>query len=349
MTLRIDRRDFVAAGLAALAQGSLLGHSPLLAADQLTSAQGKQVLDLRGNGANPKVQNPEKPPVMSSVAVSSGGKLFATAGDDHCVRVWNHEDGKLLQTLSGHQDWVRCVLFVPNGSKLFSAGDDHCIIVWNLATGQPERVHPRHDQVVYSLALSADARRLAAVGFETTVRVYDVPSGQELLHLAGPCNELRAVTFSPDGKYLATAGRNGQIRIWSLSDGQPWLDIAADSLRIRSLAYSPSGDVLASAGDGRSIALWETQGGKLLGRLSSKKAKVMAIRFCGPARLASGGTDNLVRIWDTGQQIEEFQLTGHTGTVTALDYDAPTDVLVSASYDTTVRVWPLRQGDGVTR
>jgi WD40 repeat protein len=203
------------------------------------------------------------------------------------------------------------------------------------------RVHPRPAQVGYSLALSADARLLAAAGFESTVRIYEVASGQEVQRFAGPCADLRSVVFSPDGKHLAVAGRTGQIRIWSLADAQIWLDIAADTQRIRSLAYAPGSDMLASAGEGRSIALWETQGGKLLGRMTNK-SKVMALEFCGASRLASGGTNNLVHVWDIRQQAEEFQLAGHTGTVTALDYDARTDVLVSASFDTTVRVWPLK-------
>jgi WD40 repeat protein len=37
-----------------------------------------------------------------------------------------------------------------------------------------------------------------------------------------------------------------------------------------------------------------------------------------------------------------YRLVGHTGSVTALVWDAAEQVLISGSFDTTVRVWPLK-------
>ena len=36
-----------------------------------------------------------------------------------------------------------------------------------------------------------------------------------------------------------------------------------------------------------------------------------------------------------------MSLVGHTGSVTALDFDEPSALLVSGSYDTTVRLWQV--------
>jgi WD40 repeat protein len=69
---------------------------------------------------------------------------------------------------------------------------------------------------------------------------------------------------------------------------------------------------------------------------------VLSLAFCGPTRLATGGSDNLIRLWDLNKANEALRLVGHTGSVTTLVWDAGTDQLVSGSFDTTVRFWDLK-------
>jgi WD40 repeat protein len=45
----------------------------------------------------------------------------------------------------------------------------------------------------------------------------------------------------------------------------------------------------------------------------------------------------LIRIWDLKQRVKIAELAGHTGSVVSLAYGG--NVLISAGYDTTVRVW----------
>jgi len=67
---------------------------------------------------------------------------------------------------------------------------------------------------------------------------------------------------------------------------------------------------------------------------------MMAVAFVGPNRLATGGSDDVIRIWDLVARQEVERLSGHTGSVMALAYRGGT--LVSAGFDATVRVWRPR-------
>ena len=71
-----------------------------------------------------------------------------------------------------------------------------------------------------------------------------------------------------------------------------------------------------------------------------RPAKVYALTFIGPRYLASGGSDNLIRIWDLATAAEVGRLVGHEGSVATLDCDQ--DVLVSGGYDATVRIWSIK-------
>ena len=64
----------------------------------------------------------KKPPVVTSVAISPGGGQMCAVGDDHVVRIWSLENGKLLHRMSGHTGWVRSVIYSPDGRTLASAG-----------------------------------------------------------------------------------------------------------------------------------------------------------------------------------------------------------------------------------
>jgi WD40 repeat protein len=296
----------------------------------------------------PQPTNPQqKPPVITAVAVALGGEHVATAGDDHLVRIWSASSGQLLHTLKGHTDWVRTLAFSPDGQTLASAGDDHAIVIWDLATAKKLAQLPPHPHVVYSLAYSPDGKYLATAGFEETVRIYDGASRQLVKELAGPGADLRCVAFSPDSSRLAAAGRTGQVRAWTVATGEVDLEIAAAGLgRLRTLAWLPDGQKLVSAGENRLLCVWDAHSGQPLGRVHCQTGKLLSMVVCGENLIATGGSDNVIRVWNWQTEAESEALVGHTGSVASLAFDSASRTIISGSFDTTVRVWRLKQPQG---
>ncbi len=281
----------------------------------------------------------DKPPVITAVAIVSGGGQVATAGDDHVVRIWSTTTGRIEQTLKGHSDWVRSLAFSPDGQTLVSAGDDRRVILWQVSSGKPLLQLPPHPRAIYGVAFSPDGALLAAVGFEHKVRIYNARTGTQVKDLEGPGTDLRSVVFSPDGRQLAVAGRSGQIRVWAMPSGTIQLEIAAGLGRLRTLAYLPAGDKLVSAGEGRVISLWDAHTGQQAYKFSCPSGKVLSMTVCGENLIATCGSDNVVRIWNWQTQAEADRMLGHTGSVAALAFDPASGMIISGSFDTTVRVW----------
>ncbi|KAG8741302.1 protein with putative role during mitosis [Ceratobasidium sp. 414] len=114
------------------------------------------------------------------VVPSDDGKLLATCSNDHTARIWDastaenkmemrgHENvvevvvfapvaayaaiQELASIEAGHHNWVRGLVFHPNGQLLLSACDDKTIRVWDLKTGRCTKTIEAHDHFVTSLA-----------------------------------------------------------------------------------------------------------------------------------------------------------------------------------------------------
>jgi WD40 repeat protein len=255
-------------------------------------------------------------------------------------------DGTLITQLREHVDWVRAVAFHPAGKKLLTGGDDRVLLIWNLETHAVEHRVGIPQGVVHCAAFRPDGKTAAAGGFDDVVRIIDIENGQVARELKASASDVRAIAFSPNNQMLAAAGRDGVIRIWNLADYSLRLDIPAHRMRIRALAFSPDGTQLASAGDDRKYFLWSIDGTRDA-TLSHPNGRIFSLSFLGPDHLASGGSDNVIRVLDVRSRRELAQLVGHSGSVAALDYNVEGGLLASGGFDTTVRLWKPLAGQVV--
>lgn len=346
---RTDRRDFFrqvaaasAGGLFAAWQNNLWGETPVspLGPAQVGTEHTAAVFSWPSRAIQlPTDPEDPKPPVVTALRVHREGQLLASAGDDHIVRVWDMADGRLRQRLALHTDWVRTVDYSPNGKILATAGNDRRILLWDAVEGKFTGELARRAEAVSHVHFSPDGTLLAAVGFQGTASVYDVTTGEEKHKFDTPCEDMRQVLFSPDGTAVATGGRCGTIRVHSLANGQTLRDIPAHKRRIRAISYSADGQFLASTGEDRSVHIMPMAAAGVGYRLPPRPVKLLSLVFYSATQLAVAGSDNMIRLWDVAQRQEIGLLSGHTGSVAALDCLGK--FLISAGYDTTVRVWTI--------
>jgi WD40 repeat protein len=331
----MHRRNFCRlAGLAPCWAWALARHPVAAAAEPSTVPTTSPTRTIE---VDPDVETAE-PPVMTAVAVSPDGRLIAAAGDDHFVRLWSTADGSLTAAWREHTDWVRAVAYHPAGKRLLTAGDDHQARLWDLSNGAVLKVARNPGGVLHRALFLPDGKRWITSGFDDRVRIYDAESGEPVRELTAASDDVRALAVAPNGSSLAAAGRNGVLRIWDLADYKQIAEAPAHRMRVRVLTYSSDGGRIVSAGDDRKFFSWSAEGVRET-TLANPPGRLMAAAFLDADRVAVGGSDNVIRIIDVASRRELQQLTGHTGSIAALDYFADTGLLASSSFDTTVRLW----------
>lgn len=331
-TMITRQRHLHILGAAAWVSAFCLSSGPLRAQTVFTGMIGREI-------RIPNCEMLGRAPVVTSVRLQPGGTRLAVAGDDHLISIWDLAEDRLVLRLRGHVDWVQGLAFSPDGRVLVSAGNDRQVIFWDVRDGQRLGSLDGPPCTVTQLAFNHRGDQLAVTGFECGVRTYDVVKRQLIRRLDGPSVDLRALAFSPDDRWIAVGGRNGRISVWQTHDGKPAFDYTAHRQRVRDLAFSPGGDQLVSCGEDRRVhvrLLSEDRGFDL----PPSPGKVYALAFCSPTCLATGGSDNVVRLWDLTQRQQVGELNDHQGSIVALASDG--DILVSGGFDTTIRIWELK-------
>jgi WD40 repeat protein len=289
--------------------------------------------------ASPNGRADERAPVITATRIRHGGQEFATAGDDHRIYLWRLIDGQLIRKLNGHQDWVQALAYSPNGEWLASAGNDRRILIWDVERGSLAQTLADPREAVTGLSWSPDGGQLVSVGLEDRLRIYNSKTWQVEQELVCPSSDIRCVDHSADQRWLAVAGRQGHVRLWDRTQNDRVQDYQPHRQRVRALGFAPDSDYLVSAGEDRKIHVISLAHSNAAFELPGSSAKILALTFYGSQELATGGSDNLIRLWDLAERRELGTLAGHRGSVASLTGNGA--VLISSGFDTEVRIWTI--------
>lgn len=59
----------------------------------------------------------------------------ATGSRDKSIKIWDGRSGTCIATLTGHDNWIRAIVWHPDGRYLLTASDDKAIKIWDLTAG----------------------------------------------------------------------------------------------------------------------------------------------------------------------------------------------------------------------
>ncbi len=208
---------------------------------------------------------------------------------------------------------------------------------------------------VTDLAVTADGDTLLTYGFGLPLRLWSVSERRMIKGFTGPgvldfqkgsrLEHLRCA-LSPDGSLLLmTYVLDNSLRVFG-RNGVKQYDFEEHTAPIRQAQFSQDGMKIVTASDDGRALLFDTTTSRIESELIGHQGAVTCVALDrNRTRVATGGEDRTVRIWNaaTGEEMRVLDA-HHTAPLSAIDWSEDGELLVTASLDDTLAVW--RASDG---
>lgn len=313
-------------------------------------------------------------------ALSTDGKLAASAGEDDTVRLWRLPELAPIAVLQGHQWGVTGCGLSADASLLVSAGGDGTACLWDTAAAQEGRP-TGHSQLVECCDFGPGGTCLLTASTDGTFRRWAVSTGAEqgrvvrhpgstvqmarhggrvvlaagddgaVILVSSPEAEAVPVgthgaqvwglSLVSDGTTAVTAGPDGACWTWGLGGSAERLALPGDGQPLRTCAGDPSGSRVAAAGDSGIVHVYDVET-RSHTQLTGHQAPIWSVVVSAAGHVAAGAKDGSVRLWSSGRPGAGQLLGRQAGSVERLLWAGP-GRLASGAVDGSIAVWPVTE------
>jgi hypothetical protein len=308
-------------------------------------------LRARGAGAFRELGTFGEPPATKEAALSPVSDIFAVAGADGAIRLWDLRSRNRVNTLrtdlhrrTSHDAGALALAFSPDGSLLASAHVDGVVHLWDMSTGDEVPVRLRHDESVGALAFSPDGATLATGSLDATLRLFDVGAalaGEARRELVRQPSGVTALAWIGGGEWILTGHFSKVLRLTDPHRGRLIATLPPPEARVNLLVLSPDGRHLAVSSDDRVVRLYDLATREQVAQFGELKRPATSLCF-----LADGGflatvcQDKFVQLWDVEAQSLASTLWGPADeSFVSLALFGESNHLAAAVADGRIRVW----------
>ncbi|WP_295556075.1 serine/threonine-protein kinase [uncultured Hyphomicrobium sp.] len=203
-----------------------------------------------------------------------------------------------------------------------------------------------HVGPVTGVAYATDGASLATIGADARLKIWNTASGTLTRTIEldnGPATALAVF-----GNNALTGHATGDVVLWDWQRAEKVAAFKRNDAQIWSLAFAGRADRFVAASHDWKVTLWDTAtpSGPVQ-VIDAHENAAQAVAYVttekGP-RLASGGADKTIKLWnlDTLDRIRTYR--GHRDFITALSFSPNGKLLASASLDGNIRIWSSSSG-----
>jgi periodic tryptophan protein 2 len=240
---------------------------------------------------------------VNCAAYHAESNLLVAGFSNGVFGLYEMPEFNMIHTLSISQNDIDFVTINKTGEWLaFGASKLGQLLVWEWQSESYILKQQGHFDSMNALVYSSDGQKIVTTADDGKIKVWDVNSGFCIVTFTEHSSGVTACEFAKKGNVLFTSSLDGSIRAWDLIRYRNFRTFTAPTrLSFSSLAVDPSGEVVCA------------------GSLDSFDIHIWSVQ--------------------TGQLLD--RLAGHEGPISSLAFAPNGGVVVSGSWDHTVRIWSI--------
>lgn len=276
---------------------------------------------------------------ITAIAFNHDGKLLASAGSDHLIKLWHVPTGKEMASFnSASFQQIINLQFKGDNDFLLVQYDDGSVHTWDIANSalhskaKPARAII-HDPINY---MSRDSSfRIYIDRFY--LRREQRPSGKVLFSKVPVdiSKNFKTVAVSEDEAVIVTGNEDGKVYVYDLNKGKSLAILDGHYSVVNSVCFAPGGGMFATASADRSIIIWNTETRQQLKRLFGRSYRFEALAFNhAGTQLAVGDELGKGRIIDLrSSRVRVAVSSWHDQKVSSIAFSGDDSTLYSGGYD----------------
>jgi WD40 repeat protein/tRNA A-37 threonylcarbamoyl transferase component Bud32 len=287
---------------------------------------------------------------VTAAAFRPDGRQIISGDRAGVLKFWDPAKNPAVTEMPRPVSGVEGVAFSPDGRHVAAAIRTGGLEVWNVAEHRCAVEVKALAPELHAVAWQPGGTTVAVAGGDGKVRLRDGRDGKEVRTLEGHQGPVRALAFRPDGKVLASGGDDGPIQLWDVETGKtlrvlpghPRTPTAVGT--VRGLAFHPDGRRLVSVGYDSMLRFWDVEKGveTAAHTVSGLSLECVALDRTGELVAYGSYADSVLRLGPCRDGFRENRVTflaAHQKPLVAVAFTPDGKRLVSASLDSTVRLW----------
>lgn len=295
---------------------------------------------------------------VSLLSISDDGNLLVSADDAGNLKVWDPIQRKPVGSLSDRNGRTESAMFSRDRHLLVTLSRDasiHSLIrVWSLGSNRMVAQLPVPPGALL-LGFDDSGGSVRWMGSDGSSREWGFARGPAVSPDSSRPGRPRGEftlqkVISRDGMWSATAGEQGSIQLVSMANPGRRTTVTPFSTMPASMALSPDGKALAVTPsymvEETGVKVYAMETGALIHEFKGNGSWVPSVAFAPDGNLlATGGADQILRVWDLRTGTEVAALRGHMTEIHSVCWLADGVTLASGSKDGAILFWDTRRSE----
>lgn len=281
---------------------------------------------------------------VNSVCFSNDGLQIISGSSDNTIRLWDNDTANCLKVFDGHRNKVKSVCFSPDSLTFISGSFDESIILWDMEPGRSLKSYEGHSNYITSICFSpVDKNSFLTASGDNCIRLWCSDSGKTLKKFQGHEDPVNSISFSANGKYFVSGSDDASVILWDFSTSNQIWRVNHHKTWVTSVCFSPDQKSILSGSYDKSMILMSSDNGTIIKNSMVHSKPVNAVVYSNDGKEILSASDQFIYLWDK-EFSKNRKYIGHTDIVKSVNFSSSGNMIISGSYDKSVRLWDKQSG-----